>query len=120
MGKPGDIPRAVFDVVVERRPDVLVVGLVGELDVACADTLSELVAAEFGQLDRDVVFNLGGLDFIDLTGAQLLAATAEVVARSGRRCTVTSASPLAALVIAFAGFAGLLPTLRSSAAPVPN
>lgn len=98
----------VFDMVVDPLSDVLVVGLAGELDLACADALAELVAVELAGLDRDVVFDLARLEFIDLTGARLLGEAGRLVTRSGWRCTVASPSPLAARVIEYAGFADLL------------
>jgi anti-anti-sigma factor len=97
-----------LEIVVDRRPDVLVVSLAGELDFACAGALGELAAVKLSPLDRDVVLDLARLDFIDLAGARLVGAAAGVVARSGWRCTVTSPSPLAAWVIEIAGFADLL------------
>ena len=98
----------LFDMAVERLPDVLVVGLAGELDLACEDALAELVAVELAGLDRSVVFDLARLDFIDLTGARLLGEAGGLVTRSGWSCTVASPSPLAARVIRYAGFAELL------------
>ena len=98
----------VFDMVVDPHPDVLVVSLAGELDLACADALAELVAVELAGLDRDVVFDLAPLDFIDIVGARLLGVAGRLVTRSGWRCTVVSPSPLAARVIEFAGFDDLL------------
>lgn len=98
----------VFDMAVDPLPNVLVVSLAGELDIACGDALAELVAVELAGLDRDVVFDLARVDFLDLTGARLLGETGRLVVRSGWSCTMASPSPRAARVIEYAGFADLL------------
>ncbi len=92
-----------IDVVIDRRSHVLVVGLMGELDLAAAGVVSRLVAGLLRQPDRDVVFDLADLDFIDTTGACLFAAAVEVVICSGCRFSVVGASPAVARVIGFTG-----------------
>jgi anti-anti-sigma factor len=97
-----------LEVVVDRRPSVLVVGLVGELDLAAVEVVAGLVAGLLRQPDRDVVFDLADLDFIDTSGACLFAAAVEVVIFSGHRCSAVAASPSVARMIRFAGFSRVI------------
>lgn len=94
-----------LEVVIDRRSDVLVVGLIGELDLAAAEVVAGLVAGLLRQPDRDVIFDLADLDFIDTSGACLFAAAVEVVICSGYRCSAVAASPAVAREIEFAGVA---------------
>ncbi len=94
-----------LEVVIDRRSDVLVVRLIGELDLAAAKVVAGLVGGLLRQPDRDVVFDLADLDFIDMSGACLFAAAVEVVICSGYRCSAVGASPAVARVIGFAGVA---------------
>ncbi len=102
MEKCGEMA-GIFEVIVDRHPDVLVVALAGELDLAAAGAVRGLVAGELSHLDRDVIFDLAALDFIDMAGTRLFAAAVDVVTRSGFRCSPVSASPLAHRVIEFSG-----------------
>lgn len=106
----------IFEVIVDRHPDVLVVALAGELDLAAASAVTGLVAGELSHLDRDVIFDLAALDFIDMAGTRLFAAAVDVVTRSGFRCSAVSASPLAHRVIEFSGLVDRL-GLRSLRRP---
>ena len=97
-----------FDVIVNRRPDAVVVGLTGDLDLAAAEAVAGFVAGELRHLDRDVIFDLAELDFIDMAGTRLLGVAVAAVARSGFACRAVSAGPLAARVIEFSGLADVL------------
>ncbi len=97
-----------FDVIVDRRPDAVVVGLTGELDLAAADAVAGLVAGELRHLDREVIFDLADLEFIDMAGTRLFAHAVAAVTRSGFACSAVSAKPLPARVIDLSGFADLL------------
>ncbi len=92
-----------FEVVLDRRPEVLVIGLIGELDLSAAGAIAGLVAGFLRHPDRDVIFDLADLDFIDTSGACLFAAAVEVVACSGCRYSIVAASPPVARMIRFAG-----------------
>lgn len=96
-----------LEVVIDLRSDVLVVGLIGELDLAAAEVVARLVAGLLRQPHCDVVFDLADLDFIDTSGACLFAAAVEVVICSGYRCSAVAASPPVARVIEFAGVAAV-------------
>lgn len=113
---------STFEVIVDRRPSVLVVALVGELDLAATAAVAGLVARLLRHPDRDVVFDLADLEFIDTSGACLFAAAVEVVIFSGHRCSAVAASPSVARMIRFAGITRVteLPSLtfRAGAAAV--
>ncbi|MBW3573739.1 MAG: STAS domain-containing protein [Actinobacteria bacterium] len=106
-----------FDVVVDRRSDSVVVGLTGDLDLAAAQAVTGFVAGELRHLDRDVIFDLADLDFIDMAGARLLAVAVAAVTRSGFACKAVSAAPLAARVIEFSGLADVLGAPPSGTVP---
>jgi anti-anti-sigma factor len=112
-----------LQVIIYSRSDVLVVGLIGELDLAAAEVVARLVAGLLRQPDRDVVFDLADLDFIDMSGACLFAAAVEVVICSGYRWSAVGASPAVARVIGFAGVADVAGvqsgTLRAEERTIP-
>ena len=60
-----------FDVVADPS-DPRRLSLVGELDLATADTLVERVVAATGSAPGDVVLDLRGLEFVDSTGIRAL------------------------------------------------
>ena len=97
-----------FDATADRRPGAFVVRLTGELDLAAAEAVVGFVAGALSHVDRDVVFDLSELDFIDMAGARLLAVAVAAVTRSGFSCSMVSAAPLAARVIEFSGLADVL------------
>ncbi len=97
-----------FGASVGRRPGAFVVRLTGELDLAAAEAVAGFVADELRHVDRDVIFDLSELDFIDMAGARLFAAAVAAVTRSGFSCSVVSAAPLAGRVIEFSGLADVL------------
>ena len=74
-----DLNAEPFTVRVTRRPPTVRLSLLGELDVAGADRLADVVeevAAEVeaaGPAPETVWVDLGGLMFVDLVGARALA-----------------------------------------------
>ncbi len=79
MVTPGD-----FDVRTESTPDGgVVVSVTGELDLATAPKLEEILAAR--PEGRQVVIDLGGCSFLDSSGVRVLATTANALAAEGGR-----------------------------------
>ncbi len=80
----------------------LMIGLAGELDLAGADALVDLVVCTDGQ--RTLVVDLAEVEFVDVAGLQALRSARRAAAGYGTRVTVTGARPPARRLLALTGF----------------
>jgi anti-anti-sigma factor len=76
---------------IEQKKGVCAVSLIGELDLASCDQL-ESALSDTVQQAPVVIFNLGGLMFIDSTGLRLLIRWRELVLGWGGHFLLTSMS----------------------------
>ncbi len=86
---------------VRSLPEVHVVALVGELDMATADGLAEALTAIPGSL----VIDLAGVTFMDSSGIAALVKTNNQLTDTGRRLVLTRPAPNVRKVL---GIVGLL------------
>ena len=102
----GHGPRALR-VVPHQDGPVLRLQLVGELDVATAERLVELVADLVGPAPGQVRLDLADLDFVDLVGLRALVTLDRLVTERGGRLAVTGPRPLARLLLRLCGLAAV-------------
>jgi anti-sigma B factor antagonist len=90
----------------EEGPGAIVVRITGEVDMSNADVLRETIdpiaASDVGRL----IFDLGGLEFIDSSGLTVLLAAAQKVPHVQLR----DPSPIVRRIIEVTGLAEVLPT----------
>lgn len=67
--------------------------LAGELDLAAVDLLADWTDRACQRLPRRITLDLGGLTFVDATGARTLAAACACLRAHGGQVTVTGACP---------------------------
>jgi anti-sigma B factor antagonist len=97
-----------------RDDGVAFVVLSGEIDLAAAPDLHEVLLAEVGSRDRTVV-DLGAVSFLDSSGLSILVTA---LRRAQERCVdlfLCSPSPFAARVLELAGLADAFKILSSRA-----
>jgi anti-sigma B factor antagonist len=81
----------------------------GELDLANAPQLGELLSRAYAQVD-EVVLDLSGIHFIDSSGLCAILSALRETQRSGKRLAISSAlAPQARRLFELAGVAGRLP-----------
>lgn len=84
---------ANFSVTTESIDGLEAVSVSGELDEATAPRLREALEAVMEQVDRPVVVDLSGCEFIDSTGLSLLVESQRRLAESDRSFAVCSVRP---------------------------
>lgn len=97
-----------FWVSVDRTAERLVVIPRGELDLATAPALLEAVANAFDHMDevapiKTVVFDFGGLQFIDVAGARAIRRCEELARAHGADFAAGNASRQARFVLELCG-----------------
>jgi anti-sigma B factor antagonist len=92
----------------EPRPEVLVFGLSGELDLGTIPPLREAAAKATAGDYQVLVFDLSGLDFMDSTGLHLLAETQRAMAAKGQQTVVVCSSPMLLNVFELTGLDRIL------------
>lgn len=107
---------------------LLVVALVGALDYTNADRLRQDLEAALGEGHRELVLDLGGLDFCDSTGIRILLSVRKLLQERGGGVTLASLNArlsrifrLTGLIRAFAVEPGLEEAIgTASARPAPS
>lgn len=93
----------------QRRGDVHLIALEGELDLANAEALEGELERALAGGERAVVVDMTALTFIDSTGIALLIATVGRVEDSGRLRFVPSQAPAVVRVLEVTGVDQRLP-----------
>ena len=93
----------------QRRGDVHLIALEGELDLANAEALEGELEQALGGGDHAVVVDMAALTFIDSTGIALLIATVGRVEDSDRLRFVPSQAPAVVRVLEVTGVDQRLP-----------
>ena len=95
--------------ILPSAPGVVRVVVRGELDLANAPELSELLPRAYAEAD-EVVLDLSGIDFIDSSGLCAILAALRKTQSNGKRLAISSAlPPQARRLFELAGVAGRLP-----------
>jgi anti-sigma B factor antagonist len=91
----------------------------GELDLAVAGQLSEMLASSDGEL---VAIDLAACEFIDSTGLAIIVQASEAAAKDGRRVVVHSPTAQVLRVLTVTGLTanGLVFASREEACASPN
>src|SRR3954469_5548295 len=80
-------PQLLFDVLVSREPDAVVVAPSGELDISTSPLLSRALAGVQGRAaalgERSLVLDLSGLTFVDAFGVRLFVRAQKVAREYG-------------------------------------
>ena len=88
------------------------VTLVGKLDIAGAQVIDLPLATVAGQ-KRNVVIDMGGVDFIASIGIRHLVMAAKAVARGSARLVLLAPTPFVTEVLETAGLESILPIVHS-------
>jgi anti-sigma B factor antagonist len=103
-----------FELRVERREDVSVLAVVGELDVATAPHFRRAVGGVLGGDARLLAVDLTEIDFLDSSGlGALVWAVFRMRAAKGDIVVVNDDEGTIRATIAMAGLTGLIPLERS-------
>lgn len=93
---------------VRASEDSVVLGLVGELDLACAELLrDEINAAEASNAPR-IIVDLSGLEFVDSTGLEVLVRAHQRSQASSHQFEIRGASGDVARILELTGLIGFL------------
>jgi anti-anti-sigma factor len=87
-------------------PDALVVRVTGEVDMSNAATVQEVIDRVTGAGVEHLIFDLGGLEFIDSSGLAVLLSAAQKVPSVQLR----NPSPIVRRVVEVTGLSETLPT----------
>jgi len=101
-----DVPEFAVDVVVVG--DDVVIRPNGELDVSTTHVLEACAQSAIETGTADVVFDLGGLTFLDSTGLQAIVAVHRRLATVGRRLRMRDATGPVRRVLELSGVDGLI------------
>ena len=97
-----------FAVSVERMGDAVTLVLTGDLDLASAPTLRDVVASVHDESVRQVVLDCGGLTFIDSSGLGCLVGIRNRLDAAGCALELANVQPIAARTITIGGLAEAL------------
>lgn len=112
---------SLLNVALVPAPDQVVVRLTGEADLSCAPLLSEALATAGGLGTRQVVVDVAGVRFWDLSGLYSLTEFTADLAAEGRSCRIVGAPAATRRLIALASLAAELNLdgpLRELPAPI--
>ena len=91
------------------REDAVALGLAGDLDMSATFALEPVLDRILAAGARELVLDLGGVDFVDSSGLGLLIATHERTADADVAMAITGAGPEIQRVFQIAGLDGVLP-----------
>ncbi|WP_411107713.1 STAS domain-containing protein [Streptomyces sp. cmx-4-9] len=97
-----------------REPALVVLGVSGELDVACAQQLRSELESVIDRAPGEVVIDLSALAFCDSSGLSALLNARLHALASGRVLCLAGASPQMLRLLELTGARGLFPVV-----PVP-
>jgi anti-sigma B factor antagonist len=103
-----NLPRPEFEVTVERAGATAVVRLAGELDLATAPELEEVLHGLVPGCQR-VILDLAGLDFIDSTGLRLAVIEHDRASMDGCEFVIAGAAGAVLRVLRLTGLDVTLP-----------
>lgn len=98
----GLTPRS-FEVAIEERPAETVVKAFGEIDLASAPRLTEILH-RVARYDAPVRLDLAGIEFIDSSGLHAMQTASRSAERLGRSLTFEPLSAAVTRTVALAGF----------------
>lgn len=101
-----------LNVDVRDEPDATVLTVSGELDMASSPRLAEAFR-RLHPAARPLIVDLGGLEFIDVTGLHVLLEARERTRQAGVRLTVVNASRVVLRLLKLTGTTELLDGHRS-------
>ena len=102
-----DVPEFTVDVVVAG--DDVVIRPNGELDISTTHVLEACAESAIETGTADVIFDLGGLTFLDSTGLQAVVAVHGRLAAVGRQLRMRDATGPVRRVLSVSGVDGLVP-----------
>lgn len=79
--------------VIRDRPDLLVLGLEGRLDIKGAAAIETPLAARVNASKRGTVFDLSKVDFLASMGMQLLVSSHRSLSGAGKRLVLLNPQP---------------------------
>lgn len=79
--------------VLTDRPDLLVLGFEGRLDIKGASTIETLLAVRVNAAKRGTVFDLSKVDFMASMGMQLLVSSHRSLSVAGKRLVLLHPQP---------------------------
>ena len=106
-GKPSSMPAFSFDA--SHGEGTAQLALRGDLDMAATFRLEPELDRLLAAGVREIVLDLGGVDFVDSSGLGLLMATHDRSRESGTRIALVSARPEIRRVFQIAGVEDVLP-----------
>jgi anti-anti-sigma factor len=98
----------LFSATVQSVDGGMVVMLVGELDMATAPELSEVLESCLAAGPPEVIVDLGGLTFVDSSGISVLVRAQQDLIAQGRQLAVRSPRQLVKRVLEIAGLTDYL------------
>jgi anti-sigma B factor antagonist len=108
-----------LEVSAERRGELVVITVRGEVDKANGGRLRERVEAELGSRSPRLIFDLAGMDFIDSSGLRIFIDAAKAARLRGGDCALCALAPTPTRIMKLMGldrFFVTYPTLDSALA----
>jgi anti-sigma B factor antagonist len=112
------VPSDPFSATVVRAGADAVVTLVGELDMATAPSLADVLDSLLSDGPGEIVVDLAGLSFIDSSGLAVLVTTQNALGEQGRGLSLRSPRRHAVKVLEMAGLVNFL-DVRTEPDPEP-
>jgi anti-anti-sigma factor len=100
---------AGFSIDERGREGEIGLALAGDLDMSATFQLEPVLDRVIDSGPRELVLDLGGVDFVDSSGLGLLIATHERARDAGVEMAIASAGPEVQRVLRIAGLEGVLP-----------
>jgi len=97
-----------FDAVVCEGPAGSRLAVSGEVDLATAPKLAQLLSEYAGTTDGDVVVDASRVSFLDSSGVAVLVDCVKVLARTGRQLVIRDAPPFLCRVLDVTGVSAYL------------
>lgn len=92
------------------------VAIAGELDMATAPDLFDVLAEAIGSGDTDIVLDLSGLEFCDSAGLAVFVRARNQLDQSGHRLIVAAPTEAVARILDLSGVSQVVPTVTDTAA----